>query len=241
LFFSCILLYGLNSNTSLHCHIIFRRKILSRLLPKSRDINNSSPCRGFKLIFTGHSLGASIAAILGTMYRPTYPDLKCYIYCPPGCSVSLNLAMQCEEYVISIVVGSDVIPRIRGSNFEILRFEFLEVLARVKVPKIEAWRDIRKPCQNSELERRNKILLCLKDDIPLSDYSKELEEFKVKRKKIFDDLSPVSSRLNIPGRIIHLVHAMDAQGNYVDKYAPVSPKSFEISLPLFDCLCNCLH
>jgi len=99
---------------------LFRRKILSRLLPKSRDINNGFPCRGFKLIFTGHSLGASIAAILGTMYRPTYPDLKCYIYCPPGCSVSLNLAMQCEEYVISIVVGSDVIPRIRGSNFEIL-------------------------------------------------------------------------------------------------------------------------
>ena len=66
------------------------------------------------------SFSASIAAILGTMYRPTYPDLKCYIYCPPGCSVSLNLAMQCEEYVISIVVGSDVIPRIRGSNFEIL-------------------------------------------------------------------------------------------------------------------------
>jgi len=96
-------------------------------------------------------------------------------------------------------------------------------LARVKVPKIEAWRDIRKPCQNSELERRNKRLLYSKDSIPLSDYSKELEEFKVKRKKIFDDLSPVSSRLNIPGRIIHLVHAMDAKGNYVDKYAPESP------------------
>ena len=85
----------------------------------------------------------------------------------------------------------------------------------------------------------------------MSDYSKELEEFKVKRKKIFDDLSPVSSRLNIPGRIIHLVHAMDAQGNYVNKYAPYweglsSLREIELSLAvlvspssfLFDmCLC----
>lgn len=47
-------------------------------------------------------------------------DLKCNSYCHPGCSVSMNLARQCEDYVTSVVVGNDIIPKIRGSNFEML-------------------------------------------------------------------------------------------------------------------------
>mmetsp|Transcript_25683 Transcript_25683/g.55250 ORF Transcript_25683/g.55250 Transcript_25683/m.55250 type:complete len:661 (-) Transcript_25683:16-1998(-) len=97
-----------------------RRKILSRLLPTGDVKNKNNPCHDFKLIFTGHSLGAGIAAILGAMFRPTYPSLKCYAYCPPGCSVSMNFALQCEDFVTSIVLGNDIIPRIRGPNFEML-------------------------------------------------------------------------------------------------------------------------
>ena len=100
--------------------IYSRRKILTRLLPTDDSGNSNNPCHNFNLIFTGHSLGAGIAAILGTMFRPTYPELKCYAFCPPGCSVSINLALQCEDYVTSIVVGHDLVPRIRGSNFEML-------------------------------------------------------------------------------------------------------------------------
>ena len=100
---------------------IMKRKILSGLVPTSAS-NNSGSCQyaHFNLIFTGHSLGAGIAAILSTMFKPLYPDLRCYAFCPPGCSVSINLALECRDYVISIVVANDVIPRIRGSNFELL-------------------------------------------------------------------------------------------------------------------------
>ncbi len=97
-----------------------RRKLLTSLLSTCDENRINNPCHDFNLIFTGHSLGAGIAAILGTMFRPKYPRLQCYAFCPPGCSVSPNLAYQCEEYVTSVVVGSDVIPRIRGSNFEML-------------------------------------------------------------------------------------------------------------------------
>ena len=97
-----------------------KRKILARLLPTGEEKRINNPCHDFNLIITGHSLGAGIAAILGTMFRPKYPRLRCYAFCPPGCSVSPNLALQCEEYVTTVVVGSDVIPRIRGSNFEML-------------------------------------------------------------------------------------------------------------------------
>ena len=114
------------SNMHAHRGVLTRCKWIYNDLTKRKIFNSflstddNSPHYGFKLIFTGHSLGASIAAILGTMFRPKYPNLYCYAFCPPGCSVSLNLAFQCEEYVASIVVGSDVIPRIRGSNFEML-------------------------------------------------------------------------------------------------------------------------
>ena len=100
------------------------------------------------------------------------------------------------------------------------RFEFLEMLARVKVSKIKAWRDIRIPCKNRDLEIRNKKLLYSKEDIPESFYSKELEKFRSHRKRIFNEVDPVETRLNIPGRIIHLKHVIDKSGKSLQKYVP---------------------
>lgn len=71
-------------------------------------------------MFTGHSLGAGVAAILSMMFRPLYPNVKCYAFEPPGCTVSLNVAVECEPYVISIVHGNDIIPRVRDANMEML-------------------------------------------------------------------------------------------------------------------------
>lgn len=203
------------------CNDLKRRKILSRLLATDGASGSNNPCRDFDFVFTGHSLGAGIAAILSTMFKPSYPEVKCYAFCPPGCTVSLNLALECEEYVTSIVVGNDVIPRIRDANFEMLRFDFLEILARVRVPKMKALRDIRMGCRNQDLEARNKKLLYPKDCIPSSEYYKKFESFRQKRKRAFEELSPTESRLNIPGRIIHLVHAMDGNGKCSDRYLPM--------------------
>jgi len=100
---------------------LHRRNILSRLLPSNADPDcGRGACRGFKLVFTGHSLGAGCAAILSTMFRPKYPDLQCFSYCPPGCTASIGLSKDCEDYVTSIVVGNDIIPRVKVQNFELL-------------------------------------------------------------------------------------------------------------------------
>mmetsp|Transcript_56208 Transcript_56208/g.119523 ORF Transcript_56208/g.119523 Transcript_56208/m.119523 type:complete len:456 (-) Transcript_56208:33-1400(-) len=152
------------------------------------------------------------------MFRPKYPGLQCYAFCPPGCSVSMNLAVQCEDYVTSIVVGNDIVPRTRASNFEMLRIEFLEVLARVRVPKMKAWRDIRIPCKNKNLAVRNKRLLHSKNEIPMTDYFKELKSFQKNRMRIFNEMCPLETSLNIPGRIMHLVHAVGQSG--INKYLP---------------------
>ena len=100
------------------------------------------------------------------------------------------------------------------------RYEFLEILARVKVPKIQCWRELRTPCNSRDLDYRNRRLLYPKDKIPSSAFHSALMSFQEKRKIAFDELSPAESRLNIPGRIIHLVHAMDRKGVESKKYLP---------------------
>ena len=38
----------------------------------------------YKLVITGHSLGAGVACVLGILLQPEYPKLHCYAYSPPG-------------------------------------------------------------------------------------------------------------------------------------------------------------
>lgn len=57
----------------------------------------------------GCLLGHVIPHLLIVYFR--YPNVKCYAFCPPGCTVSMNLATECEDFVTSFVVGNDIIPR----------------------------------------------------------------------------------------------------------------------------------
>jgi len=44
----------------------------------------SSCCQGHRLVITGHSLGAGVAALLALELRPMYPHLICFAFAPPG-------------------------------------------------------------------------------------------------------------------------------------------------------------
>lgn len=132
-------------------------------------------------------------------------------------------------------------------TFLVSRFDFLEMLARIKVSKIAAFRDSRRPCKNKDLEGkfahisravveqralsslisisssttfttvRNKRVLYARNEIPNTEYYQKLKEFKESRERVFDQLSPVDTRLNIPGRVIHLIRFGDDTNN---RYLP---------------------
>ena len=135
---------------------------------------------------------------------------------------------------IELVLITDVFIFFSQSYFLSLhlssRFEFLEILARIKVPKIKAWRDTRIPCKNKDLVVRNKRLLYSKNEIPMSSYFTELKSFEQDRRRTFNEL--LETNLHIPGRIIHLVNAIDCGGKKYLPYWESSKSLREIDLSI---------
>ena len=68
----------------------------------------------YRLILVGHSLGAGTAAILAMLLRPTYPDLFCYAFSPPGATlrymlyfvlflwITFHKSIDCVEFLLRV-------------------------------------------------------------------------------------------------------------------------------------------
>jgi hypothetical protein len=218
-------------NKYAHRGILIRAKWILNDMKKSRVLRNILPPKyqdqmdhrlsGYSLVITGHSLGAACASMLATMLRPIYNGVKCYAFCPPGCTSSLDYAEECKEYVVSIVCGNDIIPRINLITFEIMRYEFFETLARIKCSKLKCILELRKPQKDIFIPQQMKKLLHDKDSIPShTDYYRQLQSFRIMREKEVKERFPPETRLTIPGRIIHLKHCLDDDGNLTKNYAP---------------------
>uniref|UniRef100_A0A673JDQ9 Diacylglycerol lipase-alpha n=1 Tax=Sinocyclocheilus rhinocerous TaxID=307959 RepID=A0A673JDQ9_9TELE len=102
-----------------------------------RDLGKGTMHYG--LVIVGHSLGAGTAAILSFLLRPQYPSLHCYSYSPPGGLLSEDAMEYSKEFVTSVVLGKDLVPRIGLSQLEGFRRHLLEVLQKSDKPK---WRII---------------------------------------------------------------------------------------------------
>ncbi|KAK9160691.1 hypothetical protein Syun_007032 [Stephania yunnanensis] len=87
---------------------------------------------GFKLRLVGHSLGGATASLLAIMLRKTpeeelgfSPDIVTAVgFATPPC-VSKKLAESCSDYVSTIVMQDDIIPRLSASSLKSLRNEIL--------------------------------------------------------------------------------------------------------------------
>ena len=130
--------------TNHHCHkgVLTRAKWLYNDIRKKEVLkkiySQDSEYRDFNLVVVGHSLGGGCAQALSLMLRPAFPSLRCFAYEPPGCIFDEDLAEDCKEWIVSIVRHDDLVPRITQPNLESLRDEFLDVLARIKVPKVRS-------------------------------------------------------------------------------------------------------
>jgi hypothetical protein len=160
--------------------------------------------------------GGGCAQVLSLMLRTSFPSLKCFAYEPPGCIFDDELCDKSKEWITSIVRGDDVVPRLTQPNLECLRDEFYDVLAQIKVPKINAFYDVRTPCPQSHLVTRNARILCPKAKIDRdTSFSQKLRAFRNERA----EKNRESLKLYIAGKIIHLVDTTGDETKYVPYWA----------------------
>ncbi|XP_068979533.1 diacylglycerol lipase-alpha isoform X4 [Bombus flavifrons] len=114
---------------------LLEEEIISRALAK----DTSRGTHQFGLTLVGHSLGAGTAAILAILLKQDYPDLVCFSFAPPGGLLSMPAQQYSQEFITSVVVGKDVVPRIGLRQMESLRADLINAIKRSVDPK---WKTI---------------------------------------------------------------------------------------------------
>uniref|UniRef100_A0AAQ4NVE4 sn-1-specific diacylglycerol lipase n=1 Tax=Gasterosteus aculeatus aculeatus TaxID=481459 RepID=A0AAQ4NVE4_GASAC len=89
----------------------------------------------YKLVITGHSLGAGTASLLAILLRGSFPSLQCYSFSPPGGLLSKALADYSKDFVVSVVLGKDLVPRLSIPNMEDLKRKLLKIVSNCNRPK----------------------------------------------------------------------------------------------------------
>lgn len=89
----------------------------------------------YKLVATGHSLGAAVAAMSALQLKEDFPDIHCYAFGTPAC-LTRELATGSYDLVTSVVNGYDCVPRLHQHSLlklqdEISRFDWRTALRRM--------------------------------------------------------------------------------------------------------------
>ena len=197
-----------------------RHGLLNQLL-----LGESARYPGYSLRFCGHSLGAATATLVSYMLRPTFPSLRCLNYSPPGCTFTWAMAVGCKEWCTSCVLDSDLVPRLSIDSMESMRDEVLELIGRIKVPKIEVARRFVHATlwgihlfNETELQDKAALMKSIEeilhkpDEIPDSEFQQQLTRFKVIQEERRQQRGATRSvQLFPPGRILHLAKTGEAR------------------------------
>ncbi|NXG60145.1 DGLB lipase, partial [Hemiprocne comata] len=167
----------------------------------------------YKLVIVGHSLGAGTASILAIMLRNSFPALKCYAFSPPGGLLSKSLADYTKHFIVSVIVGKDLVARLSMPNMEDLKRRIVRIVANCNRPKYQillrgCWYEVFGGDPDNfptELDGRNQDALTQ----PLL-AEESLMVHRSPSYNALDDESHLNSppqypRLYLPGKIIHIV------------------------------------
>ena len=167
----------------------------------------------FYLVTTGHSMGAAGSVILALLLKREFPQVRCFSYGTPGSTIDKETSILCQDYVISVCLGSDIICRMSVSSLALLRTHILDAISRAKVNKMQILQSLFK-------EYRVDELLYSPDHVPDSAFRRDLDVFNEKMK---EQVKKYHGDLQIPGRVIHLAK-IRSQGHCCAKtrlYVPV--------------------
>lgn len=90
---------------------------------------NELAADGYKIRLVGHSLGGAVATLLGLLVKNDMPDsgsLHVYAYGPPSC-VDFGLADTMEQFVTTVVLHDDIVPRLTPTSCRSLLKHLLHI------------------------------------------------------------------------------------------------------------------
>lgn len=207
-----------------HCHggvmtsarIVYRDLLRHGLLDKLL-LGDAARFPGYNLRIVGHSLGAGAATLLSYMLRRKFAGLRCINYSPPGCTLTWRMATECSDWCTTFVLDSDLVPRLSVQTLEHLRDEVIDLVGRVKVPKVEVAKKTLPNgflCQSSARSRDmdeladlvNDLLLDPHDIPPDSQYQLQLGRFKAIQAERRSSRGHLRSIMMYPpGRCVHFM------------------------------------
>lgn len=153
----------------------------------------------YSLILCGHSLGAGVAAILGILLRKSYPNLKAYLYSPPGGMLSLPVVEYTKQFATGIILGNDCVPRLGIAQLERLRYH---VLLSLKSSQKSTGKILAKALCPSCCFGTNKVEYDPSQSLNLL-HGTGGRSFEYNGSKIPFQVQP--QVLYVPGRLIHIV------------------------------------
>lgn len=114
-----------------------RTPLMSVAHTQLKALVGQETAKEYGLVILGHSLGGGVASILSLLMRqhPDYRDLQCYAFSPPGGLMSLNAAQYCEDFVCSVVLNDDIVPRLGLVTAYRLKQRIFEILRDCDLPK----------------------------------------------------------------------------------------------------------
>ena len=186
--------------------VISAKKIQSKLERDEILVKAFALHPDYKLVVVGHSLGAGCASVLAIILRQNFPNLRCYAYAPPGCLVSKKTYEYSQEFVTSLVMGKDIVPRLSEQNGHELKSNLVRlleletqpkyyILARNILENLGLW------CRkvSSYREIRQRILRANESDSMLNSFWNSASGYSPVPP------SRITKQLVLPGRIIYVI------------------------------------
>ena len=93
----------------------------------------------FSIVCAGHSLGASVACVVGLLLRRKFPEwhdrLRCLCVAPMGCTVTEPLVPETQIFVLTVVTKFDGAPAYRYQSACVMRNAWCDCLETCRFSK----------------------------------------------------------------------------------------------------------